>query len=405
MISDKALEIVKVTLPVVGPALDEASPLFYKFLFAAHPELEKHLFNRGNQAQGDQQRALAGAVGAYAVLLTSNEQVNIDSMMERIAHKHASLGITEDQYPIVYKYLFQAIAEVVGDAATPEVVDAWTEVYWDMADSLMSAEKELYAKFDVSPGKVWQSLVVVGRSQESSDTISLELADPDGNTLHFARPGQYVSVQVKLPDGAHQIRQYSLTRAPDRKSWGISIKAEPEVPEFRVPAGQVSNFIHGNVFEGDILRCSLPYGDLVLHNETSPLLLISAGIGCTPIIGLLHYLVRTHDTREVTVLHADRSMSEHAHRREMHELVDRLPNASLFHWYEDLGARSTTESVREGLIDLAEVAINPVAEVYLCGPPPFMNAVRKELDRFSIPGAQVHYEVFGPDTWAPSQIG
>lgn len=365
MISDKALEIVKVTLPVVGPALDEASPLFYKFLFAAHPELEKHLFNRGNQAQGDQQRALAGAVGAYAVLLTSNEQVNIDSMMERIAHKHASLGITEDQYPIVYKYLFQAIAEVVGDAATPEVVDAWTEVYWDMADSLMSAEKELYAKFDVSPGKVWQSLVVVGRSQESSDTISLELADPDGNTLHFARPGQYVSVQVKLPDGAHQIRQYSLTRAPDRKSWGISIKAEPEVPEFRVPAGQVSNFIHGNVFEGDILRCSLPYGDLVLHNETSPLLLISAGIGCTPIIGLLHYLVRTHDTREVTVLHADRSMSEHAHRREMHELVDRLPNASLFHWYEDLGARSTTESVREGLIDLAEVAINPVAEVYL----------------------------------------
>ena len=287
MISQPALTVVRDTLPVIGSAIGDITPIFYDRMFTARPDLLRDLFNRGNQAQGEQQKALAGAIAAYASLLVSEDAPNIDAMMSRIANKHASLGITEDQYPIVYEHLFAAIGEVLGDAATPEVVDAWTEVYWDMANTLIAAERELYAEHDVEPGDVWSELKVIRRRQESPHTISLVLARPDGGRLPQARPGQYISVQVQLPDGANQIRQYSLTRATSHESWTVTIKAEPGRAEAGVPAGEVSNFIHGNVFEGDTIRCSLPYGDLVVEDAEAPLLLVSAGIGCTPILGAL----------------------------------------------------------------------------------------------------------------------
>ena len=335
MLSTNAAETVKATLPVIGSAIGEITPIFYRRMFAAHPELERDLFNRGNQAQGDQQRALAGAIAAYATLLVGEDGPEVDTLLARIAHKHASLGIAPDQYPIVHRYLFEAIGEVLGDAATPEVVAAWDEVYWDMAHSLMRIEKDLYDRFDTSPDDVWQELVVVERSQESPDTVSFGVSRRDGEPLPVARPGQYVSVRVTLPDGARQIRQYSLTRAPGRTMWGFTVKAVPEttVDGTSVPAGEVSNFLHHNVLEGDLLSCSLPYGDLVLEDGPDPLLLISAGIGCTPIVGMLHYLVRTGADREVTVMHADQSPARHPHRQELAELVDRLPGARLRHWY------------------------------------------------------------------------
>lgn len=399
VISVRATEIVRSTLPVVDASIGEITPIFYSRMFAARPDLERDLFNRGNQAQGDQQRALAGAIAAYAKLLVTDDCPNIDSMISRIANKHASLGITEDQYPIVYKYLFEAIGEVLGDAATPDVVDAWSEVYWDLAHTLLGMESHLYSRFDVAPGEVWRDLVVRRRSQESPDTVAFELEAPDGGELPAAWPGQYISVQVTLPDGARQIRQYSLTRAPGRRAWGITVKAVPGRQDDGVPEGEVSNFLHRNLFEGDRLRCSLPYGDLILQDRPDPLLLVSAGIGCTPIIGILHYLARTESTRPVTVLHADQSMSNHAHRQELAGLVDQIPGARLFHWYEDLGVRQTTDNVQEGRIDLDAVDVDPDAQVFLCGPPPFMAAVRRSLAARHIPESNVHFEVFGPDTF------
>ncbi|MDN5834981.1 MAG: hypothetical protein L0J17_13385 [Brevibacterium sp.] len=101
---------------------------------------------------------------------------------------------------------------------------------------------------------------------------------------------------------------------------------------------RVSNFIHDNIFEADTLRCSLPYGDLVVEESDDPFLLITAGIGCTPIIGALNHLVQVESIRPATVLHADQSMTSHAHRQEMAELVRQLPGGQLHHWYEQLGA-------------------------------------------------------------------
>jgi nitric oxide dioxygenase len=405
MLSAESSAVVRATLPAVAEAIDEITTVFYRRMFAAHPELERDLFNRGNQAQGDQQRALAGSIAAYATLLVSETAPDQSDLLARVANKHASLGVTADQYHIVHKYLFQAIVEVLGAAVTPEVAGAWDEVYWHMARALVSREDDLYAGQGVEPGDVWRRLVVRRRTQESPDTVAFVLAAPDGSLLPESRPGQYVSVAVTLPDGARQIRQYSLTRAPERQEWGITVKRVSEVVDedgSRFPPGEVSNFLHDNVFEGDELSVSLPFGDLVLDEGDDPLLLVSAGIGCTPIIGMLHYLTHTETDRQVMVLHADRSPARHAHRQELADLVARLPGSAMHHWYENLGLRSATETTRHGLIDLEGFDVPEDAQVYLCGPLPFMELVRSTLRERNVPEKNIHYEVFGPDTWMPA---
>ncbi|MGW5076739.1 globin domain-containing protein [Rhodococcus sp. NPDC004095] len=399
-LSAASTEVIRATLPVVGAAIEDITPLFYKKMFAAHPELERDLFNRGNQQQGQQQKALAGSIAAFAAMQVGDDAASTDLIMSRIANKHASLGITADQYQIVHKYLFEAIVEVLGAAVTPEVAAAWDELYWLMADTLIAMEHGLYTDAGVEDGDVWQEVVVSRRVLQSADTASFVLSRADGHPLPDYLPGQYISVGVTLPDGARQIRQYSLVGSPTADDWQISVKAVAATATS--PAGEVSNFLYDNVFEGDVLQVSLPFGDLVLEESDAPLLLVSAGIGCTPMIGILHHLATTADERQVSVLHADRSPSRHAHRAELTELVQRIPFATMHRWYEDLGQREQDANLHLGLADLASVDIADGTQVYLCGPMPFMLAVRESLLERQVPAASIHYEVFGPDSWTAS---
>ncbi|MEN0134735.1 MAG: FAD-binding oxidoreductase, partial [Rhodococcus sp. (in: high G+C Gram-positive bacteria)] len=286
--------------------------------------------------------------------------------------------------------LFAAIVEVLGEAVTPEVAAAWDEVYWLMAETLIAMEAGLYASAGVAVGDVWREVRVRERRHESADTVSFVFTSVDGSPLPSFAPGQYLSVAVRLPDGARQIRQYSLSSAPSRGDWRISVKR----------AGEVSNFLYHNVFEDDILTVSTPFGDLVLQDDDAPLLLVSAGIGCTPMIGMLSHLADTDDSRPISVLHADRSASSHAHRAELTELVERLPFAVMHRWYEDLGARRPEGGLREGRADLGEVTIAPGTRAYLCGPLPFMLGIREALLAKDVPAENIHYEVFGPDSWS-----
>ena len=260
MLSDKSAQVIRDTLPAVGAAIGEITPLFYEKMFAAHPELIRDLFNRGNQAQGDQPLALAGSIAAYATMLVSDNAHPTEQLLARIAHKHASLGVTREQYAIVHEHLFAAIVQVLGEAVTPEVAAAWDELYWHMADDLVRIEQGLYSDAGVEPGEVWRQVVVAGRQQESPDTVAFSLAAVDGSVLPAAKPGQYISVAVSLPDGAHQIRQYSLTRGR-AYGWAISVKAVPaSVAEdcTEIPEGEVSNFLHLNVSRETSCACRCP---------------------------------------------------------------------------------------------------------------------------------------------------
>lgn len=385
MLSAKSAAIVKETLPAVGAAIEEITRRFYATMFVDHPELERDLFNRGNQAKGDQQRALAGAIAAFATLLVADDAPPPDQVLSRIANKHASLGVTADQYQLVHDYLFAAIVAVLGEAITDDVASAWDEVFWLMADALMGREADLYSRAGVAPGQVWLSARVLTRTQESPDCIALTLTGVDAALPGFL-PGQYTSVAVALPDDARQIRQYSISAAaPDL--WRVTVKRVDSVAGS--PVGQVSNFVHDNVFEGDVLTLSRPFGDVTLAPEQVPVLLVSAGIGCTPMIGMLRHLVDTGDERPVWVVHADRSRAAHPHRSELADLVSQLPEAIMQTWYGEIGVP----------VDLAEMDLPDNVQVYLCGPLPFMQSVRQHLVDRGIPTEAIHYEVFGPDLW------
>lgn len=226
-------------------------------------------------------------------------------MLNRIAHKHASLGVRADLYPLVHQHLFEAIAEVLGDAVTPEVAAAWDEVYWLMANALIAIETRLYAGQGVADGDVWRQWEVVARTEETPHAASFLLRPADGHPAPAFRAGQYVSVQVQLADGARQIRQYSLTGAPSATTRAIAVKQVTGTGGD--PDGEVSHHLHTHVRQGDQLRVSAPYGDLVLEPGDAPLLLASAGIGCTPMLAMLEQLVATGHPGPVTVVHADRS--------------------------------------------------------------------------------------------------
>jgi nitric oxide dioxygenase len=393
VLSEQSAPVVRATLPVVGAAIGDITQLFYRRLFDDRPELLRDLFNRGNQANGEQQQALAGSIAAFAGMLLERPGDRPDAMLARIAHKHASLGVTSEQYKLVHHHLFAAIGEVLGDAVTPEVAAAWDEVYWLMANALTALESRLYQEAGTAEGEVWQSMEIVERCDETPDVVSFLLHPADGTPVRPFRPGQYVSVQAELPDGARQIRQYSLSCAPGRPHWRITVK---RVRGADGPQGEVSSWLHETARAGDQLTVSLPFGDLVPGEGDGPLLLASAGIGSTPMLAVLDHLTTTGSTRPVTVVHADRSAAGHAHREELRRLVDAHPAASLHLWYEEPGAG---DGAAAGQADIGALDLQEGLTAYLCGPLPFMRAVRGDLLRRGVPAAAIHYEVFGPDLW------
>ncbi|MBZ4018732.1 globin domain-containing protein [Streptomyces purpurogeneiscleroticus] len=387
MLSPASAATIRATLPAVGAAIGDITERFYDRLFTAHPELLRDLFNRGNQAAGTQRQALAGAIAAFATALVEHPEQRPDAMLERIAHKHASLGVTPGQYEVVHTHLFAAIVEVLGDAVTDEVAAAWDEVYWLLANGLIAIEARLYARHGVLMGDTWRSWEVTERTQETADVVTFRLRPADGGPLPTARAGQYVSVRVPLQDGARQIRQYSLSGAPGKETRTITVKRD----------GEVSAHLHDHVHEGDRLDVSAPYGDLVLPDARTPLLLASAGIGVTPMLAMLDHLAETEYTAPVTVVHGDRSPADHALRTEQRALAGKLPDSAVHFWYEN--TEDAEQGDRAGLVDLSDVTLPDGVQAYLCGPLPFMRAVRTQLLERGVPASAIHYEVFGPDLW------
>ncbi|MER6566456.1 globin domain-containing protein [Streptomyces sp. NPDC001093] len=390
MLSEQSAATVRATLPAVGAAIGEITERFYARLFAAHPELLRDLFNRGNQASGAQKQALAGSIAAFATHLVNHPDQRPDAMLGRIAHKHASLGVAPEHYPIVHEHLFAAIADILGEAVTPEVAAAWTEVYWLMANALIAIEKRLYEESGSTERRPWE---VVERIEETADVVTFRLRPADGGPVRGFRAGQYVSVQVELADGARQIRQYSLSGAPGESLRQFSVKRVTGGDA--TPDGEVSNHLHARVHVGDVLGLSEPYGDLVLDADGTPLLLASAGIGVTPVIAMLADLAAGGHGGPVTVVHGDRTPADHALRTDHEMYAGKLADASVHFFYE----RDAEPGTRTGLVDLAGIAVPASTRAYLCGPLPFMRAVRTQLIEKGVAPADIHYEVFGPDLW------
>jgi nitric oxide dioxygenase len=400
LLTPSSIAVVKSTLPAVRDHAEAITGTFYPRMFAAHPEL-LGLFNRGNQATGRQRQALAAAVVGYAAHLVGPASTAWTPIVERIAHKHASLGITAAQYPIVGRHLLAAIAEVLGDAVTPEVAHAWDEVYWLFAAELVAREARLYQAVGVDdPEAVWTSWRVTERIEETDNVISLVLEPVRGRLTVPFTPGQYVSLSVDLgADRGRQIRQYSLSGRPSAGTWQITVKWVRGTATS--PDGAVSGFLHERVAVGDELRLSAPFGDVSSIAGDGPLLLVSAGIGITPAMSALEDLADRRSRRPVVLVHADRAGSTHALRRHLPRLSQAMPTLKLDLWYEhdrtDESMVGVRARVNTGRVDPDRIPLAPDAHVHLCGPLPFMNHVRSSLLRRGVRGDRIVYEVFGPE--------
>ncbi len=395
MLSEASRPYITASVPILREHGIAITTAFYRNLFIEFPEL-KNLFNMGNQAQGLQQQSLASAVFAYAANIDNTEV--LAPVISRIVHKHVSLGIVAEHYPIVGRHLLGAIKEILGDAATEPLIDAWAEAYGLLADALIAAEKELYSGAGILAGDLTK-LKVINIKQESKFVKSFELISQNGEKLPTFKPGQYISVAVDFEDGSRQFRQYSLSDSPSKSHYRISVKREPE--DVNTPKGQVSNWLHQHIKVGDALQASHPFGDFnpeVEHDET--ILMVSGGIGITPMIATLNHLAVTNPQQNVLFLHSAICKNQHSHVQDIEQALITMPNLTVTIFYKDLSDEDISHgTVQQGTLQFENIKLTDVnkTKAYICGPAGFMKKVWVELLDIGVAEGNLYREVFGPD--------
>lgn len=395
MLSTTARPYIEASVPVLREHGLAITQHFYATMLTDHPEL-KNLFNMGNQANGAQQQSLAAAVFAYAANI--DQAAALAPVIERIVHKHASVGITPAHYPIVGRYLLGAIQAVLGSAATPELIAAWDEAYWLLAGELIAQEARLYQRTGAEAGEM-RNLRVMQIVHETADVLSLYLQTLDGKSPGPFKAGQYTSVAMQVGE-LRQLRQYSLSDAEQQPWWRISVKREPAT--VAAPKGAISNLLHETVCVGDILQVGAAFGDFTPQLEkTTPIILISGGIGITPMMSALNTLCAAQAQRPMLFIHAARNSAHHALRSDLAKAIQQHSNLRAITVYEHpLASDVQGEDYQaSGLLHLQEFLRESdlLGDFYLCGPLPFMQAQWQALLAAKVSPTQIHREVFGPE--------
>jgi nitric oxide dioxygenase len=400
MLTQKTKDTVKATAPVLAQHGFDIIKHFYRSLLGTHPEL-KNVFNMRHQERGQQQEALARAVYAYAANI--DDPSCLGAVLEGIANKHASLGVRPEQYPVVGEHLLGSIKAVLGEAATDDVISAWAQAYGNLADILMGRESELREKTVSEQGGWvgWRDFRVVSKQPESEVITSFVLEPADGLPVVNFEPGQYIGLAIQVPKlGLQQIRQYSLSDAPNGRSYRISVKREggPDPAQ----QGYVSSLLHDQVQVGDTIRLAAPYGNFYVDvNASTPVVLISGGVGLTPMISMLNRVLQSPG-RDIVFVHGARNSAVHAMKDHLRQAQAQHPNFKTFVFYneplpQDQAGRDFDYP---GFVDLdviADAIMLPDADYYICGPIPFMRLQHDALIARGIKEPRVHYEVFGPD--------
>lgn len=401
MLSPQTIAIVKQITPVVAVHAETITRNFYQRMFAENPEVQAY-FNAAHQHSGGQQRALAGAICAYFTHIDNLSALG--PAVNLIAHKHCSLGIQPEHYPIVGKHLLAAIKDVMGDVATPEIINAVAEAYGFLADVCIQREKEIYDAQRSAPGgwNGYRSFVVARKVPESEIVTSFYLKPADGGGLPSFEAGQYVTVKIDHPLVPTSPRNYSLSDAPDVGHYRISVKREPRLLD-HAPDGIVSNYLHDTVHEGDTLQIGPPCGDFTLSAEskTRPIVLLAGGIGITPLLSMAKSLVMSGTPNAIYLLHAVRNSRVQPFADEIGELKARTSRLKTHVRFSQPADNDLSEghcdSVGLGCGDLIrDWAPHQDAEFYFCGPKLFMQGVYAELKSLGVSDDRIHFEFFGP---------
>ncbi|QLG71671.1 hypothetical protein HG535_0C00180 [Zygotorulaspora mrakii] len=391
MLSTQTRTIVKATVPVLEENGVTITKLFYKNMLGSHKEL-LNIFNRVNQAKGAQPTALATTVLAAA------KQIDDLSVLlphvEQIGHKHRALQIMPEHYPIVGENLLNAIKQVLGDAATPEIINAWAEAYSAIADIFISVEKKMY---DEAVWPSWQPFEVVSREQVGSEIVEFTVKPKPASGIDLDRlpiiAGQYLT--VKTHPSRHQnqydaLRHYSICSASTKDGLRFAVKLETEKDK---PNGLVSEYLHKDVSIGDELLLSAPAGDFKLDEKLKnqneiPLVLLAAGVGATPLLAMLEEQVTVNSKRPIIWIQSSFDESSLAFKKHVDEALQKASNSKKIVVYTESQSRIDDKFLKEN--------VPAGADVYICGSFNFMQSM---IDHFAVLKHQqdaIHYEPFGP---------
>jgi nitric oxide dioxygenase len=299
--------------------------------------------------------------------------------------------------------LLASIREVLGEACTDQIIDAWGAAYGVLADILIQREAQIYREQQANHGWEGFKRFVVQRRERESDVItSFYLAPATGEPVRAFKAGQYLTVRVATSAAATTMRNYSLSCAPDARQYRISVKREPALAD-GAPDGFVSNHLHDRVKVGDVIEVAPPCGEFTLGDagDRRPLVLVSGGVGITPVLSMLHAALARNDARDTYFIHGALDGDRHAFRREVLDLADANERLRVHFRYTSPTRLDRERELfdSEGNVDAALIKSlvgTADAEFYLCGPKPFMTGVYGGLLTLGVKAADMHHEFFGP---------
>ncbi len=421
MLSSATLSVVRATAPALAEHAQSITKRFYQLMLSEHPELWAY-FNPAHQQSGRQSMALANAIVAYATHI-ENLGVLLPAV-ELIAQKHCSLGVQPEHYPIVGQYLLRAIRDVLGEAATDDVLTAWGEAYQLLANILIEREAAIYSEQQSQPGgwKGYRTFVVERKVPECETITSFYLKPADHQSLPEFKPGQYITVKVppqstgfssseaaatgEIPRGLLSPRNYSLSDQPGKDYFRISVKRESARQEVSPVDGLVSNHLHEGIHEGDQLEIGPPCGEFSIDPVLAarkPLVFVAGGVGMTPLLSMLKTVIAEEPQQPIRFIVLTRNSGSHSHRQELIDLATRCQQLKLhLHYSQPLENDRPGDCFHtQGPVDqnlLKELLATQAAETeyYFCGPSALMQEIISALSGLRIDPSRIHYEFFGP---------
>lgn len=386
MLSQETICTVKSTVPLLADHGLSITTNFYERLFDNHPDLQ-HIFNRNNQRNGTQARALADAVFAYASNIDNLEELL--PVVERIAHKHASLGVSPEQYAVVGENLLGAIQSVLDLPADHAALQAWGEAYGVLADVFINAEENIYQENENTEGgwRGFREFVIDRIEVETPEVKSFYLKPVDGGKVPTHKAGQYVGIRVNPDHFTYdEIRQYSLSDYNRSDGYRITTKVEHE--------GLVTNFMH-DCSVGDALKIQPPTGVFTLNNNAKRQVFIAGGVGITPLMSMLYEALEGgHAASDICFIQCARDSKQLIFADE----IKRMAGQHQFDYKVSLDMGDSGDHAGYLNEDILKAWIGGTdADVYFCGPNPFMSALNKILLGLGFTSEQLHYEAFGPD--------
>lgn len=380
--SKATTDMIIATAPAVAPKMLDITKCFYAKVIGKHPELKQY-FNMTNNIpiSEDQPKALAASCIAYATNITDLSPLLVaGGPVAAICHRHVALAIHPMQYVVVHENLMEAIGDILGGIVTPEIAAAWSEAVLFLAKAMIDTEESLYQMVEQREGG-WSGFAEFEVSEINDltkDVRQVSFKPPSGSPLegsNFAfTAGQYLTIQIDMDgDNLSAPRHFTATSPVGADYLQCTIK--------KVKGGKLTSYVHEHLKVGDKVTLATPVGVFTATPEETPkAVLMSAGIGITPMVNMK----RSLNENVQLVVHVDRSEESHPYR-------EVFEDSKTLYKYTSVSGRTTAEDLVAETLEQAEGGTDN--EFFICGPEQWMDDVQKAL--LAKGAKKVVCEVFG----------